>query len=161
VSELGPPEYQKQDAIARPLTISVKLGKKHAVYDQRNDELLGKLDVVNLDLPPYEPSLISILPEPIQSFIAEGAEQVKRGELIKLQLALKGPTLGETHTFRVRVNGPDGEMLPVLTQTLVAPSGQAIWEVPFALSDPVGQYILEAKDVATGVSVRHELTVED
>jgi hypothetical protein len=161
VSELGPPEYQQQDSLAKPMSLSVDLGSKHAVYDQRAGKLLGQMDSVTVDVARYEPTVLAILPEAIEELSIEGVRRAERGSLVKVKLELTGSTLGDTHAFHVSVSGPDGELLPVLTQTLVAPDGQTAWDIPIALSDPLGQYTLDVKDMATGVSARHQLLVSD
>jgi hypothetical protein len=161
ISELGPPEYQQQDSLSRPMSFSLDLGAKYAVYDQRTGKLLGQMESVPVTLATYEPTVLAILPEAVEALSMEGADRVEKGDLVKVKLELVGPSLGDTHAFRVTVLGPDGKLLPVLTQTLVAPNGQAIWYIPIALSDPPGQYTLDAKDVATGVSAQHRLTVSD
>jgi len=161
VSELGPPEYQEQDWLARPLSVSVDLGAPHAVYDQRTGKLLGRMDSVKVDLARYEPTILAILPEAVEALRIEGEQKVKRGDLANLVLDLKGRFLGGRHAFRVTVQDPEGKLIPVLTQTLVAPKGRATWEVPIALTDPVGQYTLKAKDVATGITAQHQLIVSE
>jgi hypothetical protein len=143
------------------MTVSVHLRGKHAVYDQRKGELLGRENNVTVDLATYEPTVLAILPEAIETLSIRGAERARRGDLVKLELELIGESLGRTHTFRVTVLGPERRPLGVLTQTLVAPMGRATWELPIALNDPTGFYTLKARDVATGIPAEHRLTVTD
>ncbi len=159
VSELGPPEYQQQDWLAKPMSFAIDLGTKHAVYDQRAGKLLGQMELVIVDLARYEPTVLTILPEPLEALSIEGSDSAKRGDLVTMRLALKGPCLGDTHALRVSVRSPDKKLIPVLTKTLVAPNGQTVWKIPIALSDPPGTYTLSAKDVATGISAERRVTV--
>ena len=159
VSELGPPEYQQQDSLAKPVSLEVDLGSEHAIYDQRRGRLLGQQASVRVELPKYEPLVLAILPEVIDGLSMEGAGKVRRGDLAQLRLELQGKKLGNTHAFRVEVKGPDGKIIPVLTETLVAPNGRADWTIPIAVSDPTGDYTLSARDVATGISAAHSLKV--
>jgi hypothetical protein len=159
VSELGPPEYQDQEGLQGPIKLTVPLGARHAVYDQRAGKYLGKVESVTVDLATYEPTVLAILPEPIEKVSVSTARDAQRGELVKVTLKLDGPRIGTTHAFRVDVLAPDGKPMPVLTRTLLAPKGQAVWEFPIAVSDPAGQYTLRVRDVATGVRVEQSLTV--
>jgi len=159
VSELGPPEYQDQKGLEGPIKLTVALGARHAVYDQRAGKYLGKVESVTVDLATYEPTVLAILPEPIEKVSVSTARDAQRGELVKATLKLDGPRIGTTHAFRVDVLAPDGKPMPILTRTLVAPKGQAVWEFPIAVSDPAGQYTLRVRDVATGMRVEQSLTV--
>ena len=159
VSELGPPEYRKQDALAAPMKLNLDLGSAHAVYDQRAGKYIGKRRNVTFDLAEYHPTVLSILPEPVQGMSISSPAAAKRGELVKARLKLQGERLGETHAFRVGVVGPDGKELRMLTRTLAAPRGHVEWNVPFAVSDPAGEYTLHARDVATGVAAEAKITV--
>ena len=160
VSELGPPEYQKQDFFERPLEIRVDFGKPVAVYDQREGKFLGVRRTVTFPLDKYEPSILAILPGAVKAMNIAAQKQAKRGELIEARLALDGPKLGQTHAFRVRLLGPDGRELRPVTANLAAPKGQVTWKLPIAASDPAGEYTLEARDIATGTTATHKLAVE-
>ena len=82
------------------------------------------------------------------------------GELVRAKLAVEAPKLGDAHVFRVRLLSPEGKELAPVTANLLAVKGKAVWEVPIAVSDPKGEYTLEARDVATGAKASHKLTVE-
>jgi len=159
VSELGPPEYHSQDALSRQLGLTVDLGGEYAVYDQRQGRLLGKKRAVTLDLAAYEPTVLSILPEPVKGLSIAAESETKRGDLITAKIELRGPRLGDYHAFRVVVLGPDGNEMAMLTQTLPAPRANAQWQFPIALSDPPGTYTLRVRDVATGTQAEHKLSV--
>jgi hypothetical protein len=160
VSELGPPEYRKQDSLAKPMKLKLDLGRAHAVYDQRSGKYFGKRRNVAVELPKYEPVVLAILPEPVEGLSISAPAEAKRGELVTARLKLRAPKLGDTHAFRVHVIGPDGKEMRMLTQTLTAPRGAATWEVPIAVSDPAGGYRLQARDIATGAAAEATLTVE-
>jgi len=159
VSELGPPEYRKQDALAEPMEIDVDLGARSAVYNQRTGEYLGSRRNVTVDLPEHKPVILAVLPGKVQGMAITAPTSAKRGSLVKASLKLDAPAVGDRHTFRVKVAGPDGKELRMLTQTLLAPKGKAVWELPIAASDPAGEYTLEARDVATGVKATRKLVV--
>jgi hypothetical protein len=116
---------------------------------------------VEVDVAQYEPTVLAILPAPVQSISITAVDQVRKGGLVEVALELVGPTLGDTHAFRVNVTGPDGEKVQVLTKTLAAPKGRTTWDMPIALSDPAGEYTLFVKDVATGISAEHRFLVSN
>jgi hypothetical protein len=159
VSDLGPPEYQQQDALEAPMSLSIDLGEPYAIYNQRKGQFLGVMDSVTTDLPKYEPTVITVLPTPVGVLSIEAPDSARRGELVEAGLSLTGEKLGDTHTFRVQVMDPEGQPVEVLTRTLVAPRGQSQWAIPFAVNDTPGNYTLHVSDVATGVSNRHQLTL--
>jgi len=160
VSELGPPEYQSQAALEKPMKLKVALDRPCAVYDQRAGKLLGQTDGVTVEVPKYEPVVLAILPEPVEGLSISAPAGARRGELVTAGLKLKAPKLGDTHAFRVGVIGPDGKELRALTRTLAAPRNATTWEVPIAVSDPAGEYTLKARDIATGTAAEVKLTVE-
>ncbi len=159
VSELGPPSYRSQEALQQPTEVKLDLGRRSAVYDQRNGKYLGKKRHLTVTVPTYEPVLLTVLPEPVEELAISAPRTARPGQLVQANLKLKGKALGQTHALRVKVLGPDGKEVKVLTQTLVAPAGNATWKFPLALSDPAGRYILQVRDVATGTCSEHELTV--
>ncbi len=160
VNELGPPEYRKQDALEGPTKLTVNLERKQAVYNQRTGEFLGKEKSVTVDLPKYEPVILALLPEPVKGLTMSAAQQAKRGDLVSVSLKLDGKKLGDEHAFHVKVLSPDGKEIRPVEQNILAPKGQAVWKVPFAVNDPAGQYTLQARDVATGVKAEQKITVQ-
>ena len=159
VSELGPPKYRTQKALEGPRKLTVDVGARFAVYNLRTGKYLGKRRNVSGSVPRHGPVLLTILPEPVEGLDITAAPAAKPGQLVKVKLKLRGKALGDTHAFRVRVVGPDGKELRVLTRTLAAPKGAVVWELPIAVSDPAGKYTLHARDIATGVSAKRKLTV--
>ncbi len=159
VSELGPPEYQKQDAFEQPLEVKVSFPSPQAIYDQRAGKFLGIMQSVSVKLDKYAPTILTILPEPVKAMRIAAPEAARAGEVVDVKLTLEPARPGEVHAFRVRLLGPDGKELRPLTANLAAPKRQAAWRLPIAVSDPAGEYTLEARDVATGTTATRKLTV--
>jgi len=160
VSELGPPEYHTQAALERPMRVKIDFGASVAVYDQRKGKFLGTRRSVVFPLDRYEPTLLTILPEPVKELLIEAPSEAAQGELLEVKLRLVGPKLGRAHAFRVRLLDAHGKELRPLTANLAAPEARATWKLPIAASDAKGQYTLEARDVATGLTATHKLTVK-
>lgn len=160
VNELGPPEYQKQDALEQPLNLKIDLGGQYAVYDARAGKYLGKKSTAEFSLDKYQPTILALLPEPVEAIRIDAPNEVTGGSLVDVKLTLVAPKVGDAHAFRVTVKGPDGKEIRPLTRTLMAPKGQAMLQIPFALSDPAGNYTLYARDIATGISARQTVSVK-
>ena len=160
VNELGPPEYQKQDELERPLDLTVKLGGEFAVYDTRTGKYLGKKSAVEFSLDKYQPTILTLLPEPVEALKIDTAREATGGALLDVKLTLVAPRVGGTHTFRLLVKGPGGKEIRPLTRTLVATKGQVACQVPVAVSDPKGEYTLCARDIATGASAEQKVVVK-
>jgi hypothetical protein len=160
VNELGPPEYQKQDALEQPLDLTVKFGRAYAVYETRTGKYLGMKSTAQFSLDKYQPMILTLLPEPVQAISIGAAGTATGGALVDVKLALIGPNVGDTHAFRVLVKGPDGKEIRPLTRTLVAPKGRIAFQIPIAVSDPAGSYTLSARDIATGVSAEQNILVK-
>jgi len=158
--ELGPPEYHRQPALEGPLQLTMDLGKPYAVYEQRTGAFLGKRSTVTFALDRLQPTLFTLLPEPVTALEVTAPAEAAVGEVIQARLRLTGPALGDVHVFRLRVLGPDGKELRILTQSVLAPRGEAVAAFPLALSDAKGAYVLQVRDVATGTKAEHRLAVK-
>lgn len=160
ISELGPTEYQKQDALETPLDLTVTLDKDYAIYDTRAGKFLGKKNAATFSLDKYQPTILALLPEPVESMKVEAAGEIAAGDLVDVKAGLTAPKLGDAHAFHVIVSGPDGKEIRPLTRTLTAVKGQVAFKLPMAVSDPKGVYTLTVRDVPTGVGAEHTFTVK-
>jgi hypothetical protein len=159
VSELGPTEYQKQNELEKPLTVTVKLPSPCAAYDVRAGRFLGQTNAVAVALDKHQPSILAFLPEPAQALQIEAPASAAPGDLVNVNLTLTAPKPGAKHVFRVTVTGPDGRELDVLAQNVAAPRARTQVSIPFAHSDAPGTYRIAARDIATGVAAEQALTL--
>lgn len=160
VNELGPPEYQKQSALEAPMQLTVKLDGKRAVYDERTGKFLGKGKSVKVDLPMYEPVILAILPQEMKALTISVDRQANRGDLVPVSIRLSGMRMGQMHAFHVKMLSPGGKEVRPVTQNVLAPDGQAVWKVPFAVSDAPGDYTLVVRDAATGITAQQKLAIK-
>jgi hypothetical protein len=160
INELGPPEYQKQDALEVPMDLKLDLGGDFAVYNTRSGKFLGKLSAVTFSLDKYLPTLFTLLPKEAGELKIEAAAEAKLGELVEVKLTLNDVSAETAHTFRAGVLGPDGNAIQWLDANLLAPGGKAVWKIPFAVSDKPGEYTLNVRDVVTGTKASQKLTVK-
>jgi hypothetical protein len=160
VSDLGPPQYQKQDALEGPLEIKVDFGKTVALYDTRRGEFLGTRKDYTFRVHKIQPTILTVLPQQAKGLTIDVPQQAKAGDLVEVQLKLLGTSLGNTHAFRALLLDPDGKELRMLTTNLVAPNGAAIWEIPLAVNSAKGGYTLHVRDIATGTRAERRLIVQ-
>ncbi|HVN79527.1 MAG TPA: beta-galactosidase trimerization domain-containing protein [Terriglobia bacterium] len=159
VSELGPADYQKQTALKGPLELRIDFHKEVALYDTRRGIFLGRMRTFLFPLDPIQPTILAILPEPVNDLTINAPREAKGGELVEVNLGLKGPMLGDTHTFRVQFFDPSGRELSMLTSNLAAPGGKVLWELPLAVNLSKGEYSIRVHDITTGSRAEQRLAV--
>lgn len=158
-SELGPPEYQSQEALKTQRTLRIGLGAVSAVYDERSGGLIDVTDTVTVDVPEYEPVILSIFEKALEAVTIDAPDAVAAGDLVEVALEVVGAEASTTHVLRVEVLSASGESMGVYQRNLVAPGGRARWILPLAESDMPGAYTLLVRDVATGLRAQHTLEV--
>lgn len=72
---------------------------------------------------------------------------------------MKGKSAGSDHALRVWFLNSNGEELQMLTCTLAAPGGRAIWELRLAVNLPAGRYTLDVVDISTGAKSMRALAI--
>ncbi len=158
-TELGPPEYHKQDALEIPMELTIKLGKEMELFDVRSRQFLGRRSQYTFKLDRIQPTLLTILPARPAVPRIETPAEARRGTLLKVSLFVGGVTPETTHVLRVRLLRPDHEELAELTRNLKAPGGKADWELPLAASLREGRYTLEVLDVPTGTRFTQSISL--
>ncbi len=159
VTEIGPPQYQKQDALEKPLELRIDFGKKVWFYDARLGRLIGNQRQYIFSLDKIQPTILAILQEPAKEITIAGPEAAAAGDLLELKTALTLNHPDDRHTFRVQLVDPSGKELRMLTRNLAAPGGQATWELPLAADLTPGRYTLLARDIVTGTRAERPLIV--
>jgi hypothetical protein len=159
VSELGPQEYQNQEALETPLQLTVRFGGDVALYDVRRHESLGRRTEYTFRLDKLQPTILGLTPARLGPPEIGGPAQAAAGTLVEIPVRVRGESAGTRHALRVRFLDPGGGELRMLTRTLAAPGGHAIWELPLAFNLPSGRYTLEVVDIPTGAQSRRALSL--
>jgi len=95
----------------------------------------------------------ALLPYRVTSAGVSAPRSAAQGSTIEYAVAVEtGNFRPASHTFHVRVSGPDGTERPHYARNLRAEDGRATGELTFALDDVPGAWKIEARDVATGVT---------
>ena len=158
ITELGPPEYQDLSGLQAEFALEIALPEKRAVYDLRKGQFLGVLDTVEVEMPVWEPVILTTFKEAIRAVSIQAPSRVKAGELVQLSAAVDTAYPADMHVLRCVVTAPDGSVPEYYTQNVSAPMGQARWAMPIAKDAVHGAYVVCVKDVATGVAA--EMVVE-
>ena len=159
VSELGPPEYQDQGALEAPMELTVRFGKGVALYDVRRQESLGRRAEYTFMLDKLRPTILCFTPAKLAPPEVRAPARAAPGTLAEIPIEVRGESPGTSHAFRVRLLDPGGEELQMLTRTLSAPGGKAVWELPLAVNLPAGRYTLAVVDIPTGAKSSRPLSI--
>jgi Beta-galactosidase./Beta-galactosidase trimerisation domain. len=160
VSELGPPEYQDMSGLQKAFDVEINLGAKKAVYDLRNGKFLGNTGKVKLNMPVWEPIIITAFDREVKSLTLTAPEKTKKGAIAALNVTVDTLTPADTHIIRFTVNGPDGKEIQYYNANITAPYGKARHSFPLAADAAVGKYQIKVTDRATGVSAVQDIIVE-
>jgi hypothetical protein len=159
VSELGPSEYQKQDALDIPMELTVRFPAEVSLYDARQRQSLGRRREYTFKLDKTQPTLLAILPTAVSAPAVQAPLEARRGALVEIPIEIKGESAGTSHAIRVRLLDPNSKELRMLTQTLAAPGGKTVWELPLAMNLPEGRYTAEVVDIPSGSKSTQAVTV--
>jgi len=129
---------------------TLQLAQPTYVYDVRAGKSLGKLTSVKLPTSGPTVRIFALLAAPAQAPTVTAAAVASRGSATKLALGLPGSSAGRL--LRLQALQPDGtEAMPYRHYvTMSAP--QAVAMLPWAYTDPAGDWTIRATDVATGLS---------
>jgi len=152
ISELGPPEYQDISMLQNEFDVEINLGKTRAAYNLRTGEFLGMTDKVKVNMPIWEPAIITAFDSEIKSLDITAPKCVAAGEIVPITMVLNTETPADMHAFRFTVADPCGNVIKYYSQNLSAPCGKAKWSFPLAKDAESGDYTVTVKDIASGVT---------
>lgn len=164
----GPARYLalQQDILVRGVpeqTVRVELPAPAVIYDLRAGERVGAGQVSTWEttVSRGEPRVFALLPYEVTAVQAQAPDATERGETIAVS-ATVAVAAGEpqTHVVRLDVYAPGAEQPHrEYSQNLLCAGGRGAGDIPFALSDPAGQWRLVFRDVASGVTAERTLAV--
>ncbi|MCF7853155.1 MAG: hypothetical protein K9N51_00030 [Candidatus Pacebacteria bacterium] len=132
-------------------------GKRHA-YDVRSRRYLGFGESATIDLPPFEGRLLCLLPYKVTGVQADIPRRTTAGNVLSVPTTIRtsGEQPGE-HVLYIDVTSPSGARRPLYCKTKVAPAGRAVFQIPFALNDPVGKWTVTIRDVMSGMQTTKKI----
>ena len=117
--------------------VTVKFPKKGWVYDLVDGKAYGQTDSVQVVHGRGAPHAFALLPEP------SGIASLRvDGNRVSIDCGSRADTV-----VRLRVFRPDGSEARCYAANLTAKGGRAEHEVPFAMSDPCGEWKVSAENV--------------
>jgi hypothetical protein len=143
-----------------PYPASVQFPRQSHIYDVRAGTYLGFTDRLTADIS-YEARLYALLPYRVNGLQVSGPGRAAAGERSQFDLAVKGGwrTRPGAHVVRVEVLDPAGKTLPWYAANVTAANGRGAYAIDWALNDPPGRYTVVVRDVASGVTTRHEVSL--
>lgn len=139
----------------------LRLPRETYVYEVRHRRYLGHVDSLSLALNPAEPLLLALLPYRVQRVDLQVPKQARVGEPLPVSLRVltsAGPQPG--HVLCLQVIGPDGEERPYYERLVTMETSEAEVEVPFAYNDPLGEWRLRVRDVASGMGASRTVELQ-
>jgi len=128
---------------------SVELGGQWHVYDVRRKRYLGPSRTIRDAISTAEPKLYALLPQPAGRLRIQAPPAARRGESLRLRLAIEGPRDYDS-VILLRVYRPDGTAALQYADNLETKAGAAEASFHLALNDPAGAWRITATDAATG-----------
>ncbi len=126
------------------------------LYDAATGKYYGKNRKFKIRLTPGRPAILALLPYEIK-LQTQVPATAKQGESITVKATVPG---GEHHVFRCRVKNPAGEYLDYLHKVVSTNNGSAEFPIHFAWNDPVGDWTIELRDAASGITVSKKITLK-
>lgn len=137
------------------------LPEKRFVYDALAGQLLGEGTRVKFEVSPGEPKMLALLPYRVLGVVATAPETVKQGAILRVSMEMQAQgaqPLGE-HVYHVALKDPQGRAAAWAAQNVVAPAGRAQIDIPVALGDEPGVWILRINDAATGAAQEAKINI--
>ena len=132
--------------------VKIDLPEGGHLFDLLQGKYLGEGSQIKQSLKRTQPTLISILPYRVTDIQIKGPTVVKLGEEVKgnVSIITEGGEAG-LHVLRMDVYNPEGERVSYLSANLVCQKGKGAFSFPLALNEPLGDWLIKVRDVATGV----------
>ena len=143
------------------LECALVLPKAFHVYESRSGNYGGHVAKIEDRLPRGIARVYALLPYRVRTIALSGDPKATAGNPAKVNIRVEsdGETPG-THVAHLSVWGPDGKEIAWYVQNIVAKGGRADTTIPLACNDPVGDWRIVVRDVATGMQATFPVRVE-
>jgi len=138
------------------LAYELILPQKAYLYECRSGSYLGKESRITDQIPRGIARIYAALPYRVKDISLQGPTEVQQGEILRLevQITAEGEEIG-THVIHLSVNGPDKKGSSQrwhYAENLKLDQGYGTVELPFAFNDTPGEWIIQVRDVMTGIT---------
>ena len=143
---------------AQPTTVTVDPGADAHVYDLSKSPChVGKLRAFDVRIDPPKPTFVFISPKELPEVAVHvDTDSPQQGQCVTAHMTV--PAGSCRRTVHVTLVDPGGRTVRWLKRNVTLEAASDLL-VPFAYNDPPGRWALEVKDVLTGTSSSHAITV--
>jgi hypothetical protein len=159
VDELGPPEFKSNARFEKPRRLRLLLDAGAYVYDVRKGQFAGKQNQVEFTLDPYEPVVYALLPLAASDLHVAVPGEVALGSTAHVSISTDATAA--TSVFRVEVTDPGGNTAAHYSGNFFGAEGRGGIQIPFAVNDSVGKWVVSVRDVLTGKTERRTFEVQN
>lgn len=128
------------------------------LYECRSGSYLGQKSSITDQVSRGVARVYATLPYRVGGVSLQGPTEVQQGDVLRLEIQIKAES-GEIgpHVVHLSVRGPTEKADSQhrhYAQNLKLDQGRGIAEIPFAFNDTPGEWIIEVRDVMTGITGR-------
>jgi len=130
----------------------ITLPQEAYVYNVREEEFLGKCREIKSRILPARAQVFALSPYKIEGFSIETEPEYHQGDVVTFQIAVVSGTLTPNrHCIHIDVIDPDGNTLDYYGQNIFITGGGGEGTLRLALNEKAGEWIIQAKDVTSGL----------
>lgn len=160
VDELGPADFHSNKRFEEPRRLSIHLPSPMYVYDTRAKKDLGRQTRLEVNLDPYDPTILSLSPEPQPKMQVVIENRAAAGDLVSLALATPDAP-SATQVYHVDVVDPGGKRSLLYSGNVIAPADAALKQIPFARNDALGTWTVRVQNMLSGEVQTRSLDLYD
>lgn len=152
---LSPTEKEKKDGVRCTVTLPADV----FVHEMVEGRDRGRVRTFDVEMPRGDARLFAMLPRRTTALDATITPSVKQGGIATLSYEVKDGGNAGLRVVRVTVTGPDGKPVYRLEKNIKTADGKGGMEMPFALNDPTGEYTVDLREIAAGLTGTLTFTV--
>jgi len=143
-----------------PFNAEIVLDGKYYVTDLRTKKFLGLVERIPVKLEGLGCYVWSLLPYKVEGIEVRAPKSVKRGDDMRIEIALRTSAPSAPHVVRVEVTSPTGG-IPHEPRLLDTNKGGIVCTLPIAFNEELGPWKIKVTDVSSGVSSICSYTVTE
>jgi len=138
--------------------IKIVVPEQSYFYDILAGKYLGRMSNLEAEIGLEDVTILAVLPYQTKSIsVTADKERYKRGETINYKIAIS-PETGKC-VVRLEVIAPDKKAIPYYSKNLIFNNGKVEGKIDLALNEDPGKWLLQVKDVATGLNAGYTFTI--
>ncbi len=143
------------------INVEIKFPISGYIYEIMEDESYGFTDSVKTIFGSDTVKVYSVLPYKVDDIkVSMGDETFQRGSAVQYQITVGSNENVSTHTLRMEVFDPEGQLYTPYCENITATSGEASGYIPLAFNDKVGDWSITIRDLTSGSKTTLEFTVK-